>query len=85
MRRPTPHKPRPKLFRGASTRSFAGSRRWQPRQVAADGIPAGLVTVINTFLQLFNAKPIPKEGGVGDTKLLYDKPVVYPDKPICRN
>lgn len=48
-------------------------------------IPAGLVKVINTFLQLFNAKPIPKEGGVGDSKLLYDKPVVYPDKPICRN
>ncbi|WFE25926.1 hypothetical protein O7623_21515 [Solwaraspora sp. WMMD791] len=48
-------------------------------------IPAGLVTVINTFLQLFNAKPVPKEGGVGDSKLLYDKPVVYPDKPICRN
>ncbi|WJK41478.1 hypothetical protein O7608_03320 [Solwaraspora sp. WMMA2056] len=48
-------------------------------------IPAGLVTVINTFLQLFNAKPIPTKGGVGDTKLLYDKPVVYPNVPICRN
>ncbi|MFY1696772.1 hypothetical protein [Solwaraspora sp. WMMA2101] len=48
-------------------------------------IPAGLVAVINTFLQLFNAKPIPKEDGVGDSKLLYDKPVVYPNVPICRN
>jgi len=48
-------------------------------------IPAGLAAVINTFLQLFNAKPIPKEGGVGDTKNLYDKYVVDPDVPICRD
>lgn len=47
-------------------------------------IPAGLATVINTFLQLFNAKPIPKQGGVGNTKNLYDKYVVHPNVPICR-
>ncbi|WP_326550426.1 hypothetical protein [Micromonospora sp. NBC_01813] len=47
-------------------------------------IPAALATVINTFLQLFNAKPIPKQGGVGNTKNLYDKYAVHPDVPICR-
>lgn len=47
-------------------------------------IPAALATVVNGFLRLFRAKPIPKQGGIGGTKLLYNKYAVHPDRAICQ-
>jgi hypothetical protein len=47
-------------------------------------IPANLVTVINSFLQLVNARPIEAKAGVGATDSVFNRLVISPDVPICR-
>jgi hypothetical protein len=47
-------------------------------------IPEHLVKVINSFLDLLNARPIPQSGGIGEVKNVFNRYVVFPDVPICR-
>ncbi|MFI6781554.1 hypothetical protein [Micromonospora sp. NPDC050276] len=47
-------------------------------------IPAGLVTVINAFLDLINATPIEATAGIGKVDTVFNKLDIQPDKKICK-
>ncbi|MCX4472900.1 hypothetical protein OOK41_21735 [Micromonospora sp. NBC_01655] len=47
-------------------------------------IPAGLVKVINAFLDLVNAGPIEEKAGIGRVDNVFNKLDVQPDVRICR-
>ncbi|MEV0805295.1 hypothetical protein [Micromonospora sp. NPDC050200] len=47
-------------------------------------IPAGLVKVINAFLELINVGPIEEKAGIGRVDNVFNKLDIQPDAKICR-